>query len=470
MSPTTAAPPPHILVFPYPAQGHTIPLLDLIHQLCLRNLTNITIITTPKNLPTLSPLLTVHPVIGTLVLPFPPHPDLPPGVENVKEIGNSGNLPIVVSLSKLHDPIVQWFKSHDNPPVALISDFFLGFTLQMAREMGIPRFTFFTSGAYLAAVADYLWHRPELAKGMKVVDFVDLPGSPSFTELRLPSTFRRYKPGDPDWEFFRNGMIANLLSYGCVFNSFEALEFEYLEYVKRKTKVYSVGPLSLLGLNREIREDLETGSGHDVFRWLDECPDGSVLYVCFGSQKLMNKNQMEAVASALEKSMTRFLWVVKTGTTREEEAGYGLVPGGFEERVGGRGLVIRGWAPQVQILSHRAVGGFLSHCGWNSVLESVVSGVMILGWPMEADQFVDARLLVDELGVGVRVCEGADTVPDSVELAGKIAESLSGDVVQERVRARGLKDKALVAVRDGGSSCTDLDGLAKEFFNFLRSS
>ncbi|MBA0572774.1 hypothetical protein Golob_003095 [Gossypium lobatum] len=116
---TATATDPHILVFPYPAQGHMLPLLDLTHQLALRGLT-ITILVTPKSLPFLSPLLSTHPSsITPLVFPFPSHPLIPQGVEHVKDLGNSGNLPIMAALGKLHDPLLNWFNSQTNPPVAI---------------------------------------------------------------------------------------------------------------------------------------------------------------------------------------------------------------------------------------------------------------------------------------------------------------------------------------------------------------
>ncbi|OAY54661.1 hypothetical protein MANES_03G092400v8 [Manihot esculenta] len=462
--------PPHILVFPYPAQGHTLPLLDLTHQLSLRNLT-ITIITTPKNLPTLSPLLSSHPQIHTLVLPLPPHPLLPAGVENVKELGNAGNLPIIGALSKLYDPIVQWFRSHPNPPVSLISDFFLGWTSRLANEINIPRFTFFSSGAFLTTVADHCWNYLETLKNSEVVNFVALPRSPSFQAEHLPSIFRLYKESDPDWEVVREGMLANTLSFGCIFNSCEALEGEYLDFLKKKMgheRVFGVGPLSLLGSDNSSRGNADSNSFTHVFDWLDECPDGSVVYICFGSQKLMSKAQMEAIALGLVKSTARFIWVVKMGTTEQVEDGYDVVPHGFEERVAGRGLIIRGWSPQVMLLSHRAVGGFLSHCGWNSVVEGIVNGVLILAWPMEADQFVNEKLLVDDLGVAVRICMGPDSVPDSDELGKVIGDSMNGVAYEEeKMRARSLKAKAVGAVREGGSSLKDLDELVKEMWKSL---
>ena len=304
----------------------------------------------------------------------------------------------------------------------------------------------------------------EAVRSSKVVEFSDIPGAPSFKEEHLPSVFRMYRKSNPDSEFVRECSLANISSWGSVFNSLDAMEGPYLEYLKRKLghpRVFGVGPLSLIG----VRDGM--GRGHpkmeldsDLFKWLDGCPDGSVIYICFGSQKFLKRDQMEALAAGLEKSDTRFIWVVKVASAEQGEEGYGLIPDGFESRVAGRGLVVKGWAPQVPILSHRAVGGFLSHCGWNSVLEGVVAGVMFLAWPMEADQFVNARLLVEEMGMAVRVCEGANSVPDPIELSRILTESMKGESPQKQ-RARELKDEAVKAISPGGSSNKDLDELVK---------
>ncbi|RVW87800.1 UDP-glycosyltransferase 89A2 [Vitis vinifera] len=124
----SARSPVHILVFPYLAQGHMLPLLDLAHQLVLANPNlTLTLVVTPKNPPFLNHLLSAHPSrIKTLILEFPHHPSLPPGIENVKDIGNHGNVAIINALAKPHNPILHWFNSHASPPVAIISDFFLG--------------------------------------------------------------------------------------------------------------------------------------------------------------------------------------------------------------------------------------------------------------------------------------------------------------------------------------------------------
>ncbi|KAM7256427.1 hypothetical protein ACFE04_012168 [Oxalis oulophora] len=453
---------PHILIFPYPAQGHMLALLDLTLQLSVNHNFTITIITTPKNLPILSPLLSAATDIQTLVLPFPPHPKIPPGVENVRDLGNIGILPIMSSLTKLSEPIIHWFHSHPNPPIAIISDFFLGWTLDLATQLGIPRIVFHSTAAYFICAFNYLWNNSEAVKSSNndAVSIHDLPGSPVFKEEHLPTIFRRYKLGDPDFEFLKHGMLANTKSWGYIINSFQAFEGVYLDLLKKKLshhRVFSVGPLSLAGTNTmgdTSQLDL------DLLTWLDDSPDGSVLYVCFGSQKLLNRAQMESMASGLQNSKVKFIWVSKPGTN-----GYGAVPEGFEERVAGRGMVIKGWAPQCCILNHKAVGGFLSHCGWNSTLEGIAAGVRFFAWPMEADQFLNARLLVEEKGLGVMVCEGADSVPDPIELSRVICDSMGQSSEEDMSRVKEMRDEAFAALKSGGSSMRDFEKLVNELLN-----
>ncbi|MBA0815322.1 hypothetical protein Gohar_021081 [Gossypium harknessii] len=134
------------------------------------------------------------------------------------------------------------------------------------------------------------------------------------------------------------------------------------------------------------------------------------------------------MANGLEKSDTRFIWVVKPGTTQQHVEGFGVVPDGFEQRTAG---------------------------------QAIVGGVMMLAWPMEADQFVNARLLVDDMGVGVRVCEGADSVPNSDELGRVISEGMT-EGGGMKTKAKDLKEKAFAAVSHGGSSMNDLVRFVKE--------
>ncbi|KAK4715263.1 hypothetical protein R3W88_013601 [Solanum pinnatisectum] len=453
----------HILIFPFPAQGHILPLLDFTHQLLLHGF-KITILVTPKNVPILDPLISTHPSVKTLVFQFPGHPSLSADIENVKDVGNAGGPAIAVGLSKLRGLILEWFKAQSNPPVAIVYDFILGWTQDLAQEVGVPWFVFYTSGALLISIIIDIWKNFEAYKDLGLVELNRLPKSPRFVREHLPPVCLKFKEDDPTWEIIRNGFIANTRSFGSIFNTFEALESDYLGFLKKEMgheRVYSIGPINLVGGPGRIgKSNVDYGANEKVFTWLDESPNESVLYVAFGSQKLLTKAQIEALTIGLENSGVRFILVAKQLTAQQKEQGFGLVPEGFEERVSGRGLVIKGWAPQVEILGHRGVGGFLSHCGWNSVLEAIVAGVVILGWPMEADQFINTWLLVDNMKTSVRVCEGSDSVPDPIELGRRINEAMSNDLLKER--AQKMRDEAYEAVKIGGSSKWDLDSIVRK--------
>ncbi|MCL7042687.1 hypothetical protein MKW94_002705 [Papaver nudicaule] len=475
----------HILVFPFPAQGHMLPLLDLVHQFALRatTTTTITILVTPKNLPILNPLLIQHPfIVQTLVLPFPTPQDspIPPGVENVKNLPPSYFLPMITTMSKLHDPILNWFQSHPSPPTCIVSDMFLGWTQDLASQLGIRRICFCPSGALTLSISACLWgdlptpvnHGNDNMD--ELISFPKVPGCPSYPWWQLSPLYRAYVQGkknhssSADLELLRRDFLANVESWGMVYNSFHELEGIYLDHMKRayfgNKRVWAVGPLSQSGPTE--RGGTSSNGANDIIPWLDTCEDHSVVYICFGSQAVLNNSQMEALAVGLEKSGVRFVWCVKEPTLGHVSGEYGMVPSWFEDRTADRGLVIRGWAPQVLILKHKAIGSFLTHCGWNSVLESVDAGVPMLAWPMGADQFMNATLLVDQMKVAVRVCEGEKTIPDAEELAQCMAESVATGSTSKnemRLRAKELKQAATDAVsgdeNGGGSSFNDLDDL-----------
>ncbi|WCJ35789.1 UDP-glycosyltransferase 89B2 [Euphorbia peplus] len=454
----------HILVFPFPAQGHLLPLLDLTHHLSTHGFT-ITILITPKNLPLLNPLLSSHPSIQTLVLPFPTHPSIPPGVENAKDLPpHSSPAPMICALGQLYHPLLDWFKSHPSPPVAIIADMFLGWTHPLASSLNIRSLVFSPSGALALSVIYSLWHdMPQINEDDVVVSFSKLPKCLKYPLWQVSPMYRSYVKGDPDSEGLKDCFRGNFTSWGLVVNTFTDMEGVYLDHFRRELghdRVWAVGPAFLT--QGSISESMSKDRGGPnsvpldrILTWLDNCDENKVVYVCFGSQTSLTNNQMEAIASGLEKSGVHFVWCVKK---REEK--YNKVPSGFKDRVCGRGLVITGWAPQVPILSHKGIGAFLTHCGWNSILEAVIAGVPMIAWPMGADQFTNATLLVDELGVAVRACEGAKTVPNAVELANIFKESVNDNGVGKE-RAKKISEQALHAIKDNGSSMKDFDELVQ---------
>ncbi|KAJ4886916.1 UDP-glycosyltransferase 89C1 [Raphanus sativus] len=423
---------PHILVVPFPQSGHMLPHLDLTHQLLLRGAT-VTVLVTPQTDPYLDPLRSLHSPehFKTLVLPFPSHPSIPSGVETLQQLPLEALPHMLEALSGLHDPLVD-FLNHQ-PPWAL-PDVILG-------------------GAFLSP-----WiNKAADAFSLKSIYF--LPINAHMISILWDVEHR---------SFFDEMEAATTASYGLVVNTFYELESEMVEFVRTKYlthhRIWTVGPLLAVkaGADRGGQSSLPA---EKVLAWLDACSeDNSVVYIAFGSQIRLTEEQTAALAAALEASGVRFIWAVRdaakkvnSGDNSEED----VMPAGFEERVKDKGLVIRGWAPQTMILGHRAVGSYLTHLGWGSALEGMVGGVVMLAWPMQADHFSNAEMLVDELGVAVRVGENKDSVPDSGKLARVLADSVKDDF-PVRARFMKLREKGMEAIKEGGSSYNNLDDLVAE--------
>ncbi|PPR86943.1 hypothetical protein GOBAR_AA33744 [Gossypium barbadense] len=382
----------HILTIPFPAAGHILPHIDFIHQLLLRGL-KVTILVTPKNLHFLNPILSLYSSsnnIETLVLPFPSHPSIPPGVENMVGFPISFGPIFMEAMAELYNPLFQWFQTHPSPPVAIISDMLLSSWVNtLSSNLNIHHLTFMVTNANSTL--------PLVRKGMKKL-------SPSIER------------------FAKNAVVPRPL-------------------------------LPIKATNNE-RGGPSSIPRDEVIAWLDSCKRvNSVVFIGFGSQISLTKLQMEAIASALEESRVRFIWGIKGDSQN-------MVPLGFEERLAGKGVVIKGWVPQQAILDHRAVGSYLTHCGWNSALEGLLGGALLLAWPMQVDHFDNTNLLVDKLGVAIRACEGLTTVPDPNKLARVLSKSVSADQ-PERARAMKLRQAALDAIQMDGSSYTALNSLVK---------
>ncbi|GKB00885.1 zeatin O-glucosyltransferase-like protein [Tanacetum coccineum] len=160
----------------------------------------------------------------------------------------------------------------------------------------------------------------------------------------------------------------------------------------------------------------------------------------------------------LERSEQRFLWVLrdadKWDTSKKEDGRSVVLPKGFEERVEGRGLVVRDWVPQLEILGHLSTGGFVSHCGWNSCMEATTTGVAVAARPIHTDQPYNALLLSHVLGVTLLMREWArkDELLTSVvieNIVRKLMDSKEGDVIKKRATEFGDELRRSMADDDG---------------------
>jgi len=233
--------------------------------------------------------------------------------------------------------------------------------------------------------------------------------------------------------------------------------------VNLQPPVLNVGPLVPSGyLNGEHSEDIRFGTSflteYDSSEWLDSKPNGSVIYVSFGSTGHASKAQLDEIAIGLKDSGHPFLWVLRPDIVSSTVSN--CLPDGFLDEIRSQGLVVP-WCNQLQVLSHPSVVEFITHCGWNSMLESIVLGVPMLGFPFWADQFTNCKLMADEWKIGYRLREEGQAGDNGVIVREDISRAIrklfsdEGKEVKKNVEA--LKDCARIAVRSGGSSDKNIE-------------
>ncbi|KAL2543114.1 UDP-Glycosyltransferase superfamily protein [Abeliophyllum distichum] len=209
--------------------------------------------------------------------------------------------------------------------------------------------------------------------------------------------------------------------------------------------VFPVGPV----INLKQKPDEDEG----IRRWLDNQPTSSVVFLCFGSWGSFKGEQVKEVAIALERSGYSFLWSLRPPMDVDFSSDYDyreeILPEGFLERTSGVGKVIS-WAPQLAVLSHPAVGGFISHCGWNSILESLWFGVPIAAWPMYAEHHFNAFEMVVEFGMAVDINMDSKMIVTCEDIERGIRQLMNGNEI--RKKAKEMKEKSHITLMEHGSS------------------
>ncbi|XP_075089729.1 zeatin O-glucosyltransferase-like [Nicotiana tabacum] len=249
---------------------------------------------------------------------------------------------------------------------------------------------------------------------------------------------------------------------GDIHNTSRVIEGKFLDLLVEVTstqnkKQWAIGPVLPAKL------DHVSNTNNICLEWLNKQPPRSVLYISFGTTTSFSDREIKELAMGLEQSKQRFIWVLRdadrgdifTGEARKVE-----LPEGFEERVKEVGLVVREWAPQLEILAHSSTGGFMSHCGWNSCIESITMGVPIAAWPMHSDQPINGFLVMEILKIGLIVREwekreelvSASTIENVVR---KLMASEEGDEI--RKRADELGEAVRLSTEKRGASRMELD-------------
>ncbi|KAL8097153.1 scopoletin glucosyltransferase-like [Apium graveolens] len=472
----------HVFFFPAMAHGHMIPILDMAKLFASRGVHS-TIITTPLNAPCYAKGVQKSNDLGfqmsIKILEFPKVDGLPEDCENADQIPSPAMLPVFFAATRmLKDQIEQLLEEFR--PNCLVADILFPWATDSAAKFNIPRLVFHGSGLFASCAEGQMrLHRP-FKNLINDSDEFFVPNIPHKVKLCLSQLAPHHRTEEKT-EFTKmlaEARESELKSYGVIVNSFYELEPDYADHYRNvlNRRAWHIGPLSLC--NRSLEEKAQRGkqaaiTEDECLTWLNSKSPNSVVYICFGSVGKFPSKQLHEIAIGLEASEQQFIWVVRKGTNDKETEDW--MPEGFEERMIGKGLIIRGWAPQVMILDHEAIGGFVTHCGWNSTLEGIAAGVPMVTWPLFAEQFYNEKLITDVLQIGVAVGAkewvigtGGNIKRVAVETA--VRSIIVGEEAEERRnRCEGLKEMAKKAVEEGGSSYLDLDALIQELSSYPSS-
>ncbi|KAL7227348.1 hypothetical protein ACSBR1_022236 [Camellia fascicularis] len=338
----------------------------------------------------------------------------------------------------------------------IVTNPFIPWAADVAAEHGIPCALLWIQPCSLYSIYYRFYnHLNQFPSSANPNMSVELPGLPLLNTEDLPSFVL---PSNPFGSFPKLfcGLFQNMKKMKWVLaNSFHELESQAIDSMFDIHPVLPIGPLvppSILGEDQAVDAGVEMWKSEDnCIEWLDQQQPNSVIYVSFGSVVILSPLQMESIATGLKNCNRPFLWVVKKSDYAAKE-GEGQLPLGFLEETKGRGLVVQ-WSPQIKVLMNPAVGCFLTHCGWNSMLETIAAGVPVIAYPQWTDQPTNAKLMAEVLRVGVRLRPNQDGVVTNEEVERCIEDVMCGPEAEEfRENAAELKVAARVAVADGGSS------------------
>ncbi|XP_031403751.1 UDP-glycosyltransferase 72B1-like isoform X2 [Punica granatum] len=421
-----------VAVLVSPGIGHTIPLFEFSKRLSVDHGLEVCFLVITTNEPSPAQDSLLRPEAGAVIPPNLHVVDLPPtDLSTIPEdttLGDRISLLVKRSLESVRVVLLE----PTSRPKALVIDIFCSEALEFGQELSIPVYTFFTTCAALLTFSLYLPTLDHEVEG----EFTDMPGP-----IRVPGC-RSYRPED------------------------------LLDPIPAPP-VYTIGPV----IKQAEGSEMLTPSNAESLTWLDRRPPESVLFITFGSGGTLTIEQLTELGWGLELSQQRFVWVVraptdvsgsgtffKAGSTKSGPEEY--LPEGFLERTRGLGVVVQSWAPQMAILGHSSTGAFISHCGWNSTLESLSCGVPLIAWPLYAEQRMNAAMLAEDIGVAIRpvtMDQGTGLVGrDEVErVVRMVMEGEEGKAL--RRRARDLKDSAEKALSCGGTSWETLATVCREW-------
>ncbi|KAK7359114.1 hypothetical protein VNO77_01060 [Canavalia gladiata] len=451
----------HVLMIPYPSQGHINPLLQFSKRLSTKGVkaTMVTTIFISKFMHLQSSTLP-----GSIQFDA-----ISDGYDN-GGYDQAGSIPAYLSRmetigSNSLRELIKKYNSSDHCIDCVVYDPLLPWVLDVTKEFGLFGAAFFT---HMCAV-DYIFYcvYHERLKLPISSTPISIPGLP-LLELKDTPAFVSEPGLYPAYYDLVMNQFSNIHKADIILvNSFYKLEDQVVDSMSKLCPLVTVGPtVPSLYLDKAVPNDTDNNLNlfevdSSAISWLKQKPARSAIYISFGSMVCFSTKQMEEMALGLMGSGFNFLWVIpdvdKKNLPKEM---------GKEINACGRGLIVN-WVPQLEVLSDQAVGCFFTHCGWNSILEALCLGVPMVALPQWTDQPTNAKFVEDVWKVGIRVKVNEDGIVTREEIERCLREVMEKELGREmRINAKKWKQLALEAVSQGGTSDTNIN----EFINILNRS
>ncbi|KAM4105715.1 hypothetical protein ACB094_04G013300 [Castanea mollissima] len=438
----------HILLFSYPVQGHINPMLQFSKRLASKGL-RVTFVTTTS--------------IGNSMQALPSQSiNVDVISDGSEEAEDAESIDASLERYKLHvsqslPKLIEKHYSSRYPPKILVYDSVMPWALEIARKIGIDGVPFFTQSCVVNAI---YYHANDGVIQMPIEEgaSISLPSIPSLGFDDLPS-FLCNKGLYPALQKLVLNQFSNFQEANWLLcNTFNELENEVVNWMaSQQWPVKTIGPaIPSIYLDKRLEDDKEYGVHlfkPDVdacMKWLNTKETDSVVYTSFGSLASLGEEQMDELTRGLKNSNCYFLWVVRETEQKK-------LPPNFLQETSEKGLVVS-WCPQLELLAHKAVGCFMTHCGWNSTLEALSLGVPMVAMPQWTDQQTNAKFIVDVWKVGVRIKLDERGIATKEEIELCIKEVIEGERGKEmKMNSVRWKELAKEAVDEGGSSDKNIE-------------
>ncbi|XAR64070.1 hypothetical protein NMG60_11024274 [Bertholletia excelsa] len=443
---------PHVVLVPYPAQGHVKNFIRLAYRLAERNI-KVSIVTTQSMHDQITKASPAWEEASVTLIGSAP--------DFTNQRGQSENY--IARRLRLRGVMQTYFKDllqkMNGPENAekvsfVLSDVTLCWILDVPREMGIKCATFWAGAPAILALVR---HIPKLIEEgiinehgdtLKSDQLVQLSEEiPAWSSNELPWSYPRAPEVQRSmFDVFLTIKQSTELPSWILCNTFHELHPAVSPLLPN---LLPIGPLLASQRWKQSSGSLHL-EDHSCLTWLDQFPPSSAVYVSFGSTTELTPQQFNELALGLELAGRPFLWVVRLDFVNSPFQ----YPDGFKERVAGFGKIVE-WAPQEEVLAHPSIACFFTHCGWNSTVEGLTAGVPFLCMPYFADHFHDRNYICDDWKVGIKLDPDDQKIISRHEIKTKLEKLLSDKAIKEN--ALKWKEKALRSISEDGSSSKNVE-------------